>query len=152
MARAGKVIVGDVRKNFAAMPWLLKLITLNAALGILLIAATAVVPIKWASREVSPAEFWSSGAGPVMAIAMVLLFVSAYLLLERSAASRKLYLVSLSFAFATGPIVDHMVGARWTDVVAVVLLQPLVALLLILLLACYLYLNRDVQKYFERQS
>jgi hypothetical protein len=146
------VNVGVIRKNFAAMPWLLKLITLNAALGIVLIAATVAVPVNVYGREVAPSEWWSSGAGPVTAVAMALLFVSAYLLLERSAIARKLYLVSLSFAFATGPIVDHMVGARSTDVVAVVLLQPLVALLLILLLACYLYLNRGVQKYFERQS
>jgi hypothetical protein len=152
VAREGNIIMADLRKNFATMPWLLKLITLNAALGIVLIAATVAVPVNVNGLEVAPTEWWSSGAGPVTALAMALLFVSAYLMLKRSALARKLYLVSLGFAFATVPIVDHMVGNDMTFAAPDALSGPVFALVLMLVLGCYLHLNRDVQKYFERQS
>jgi hypothetical protein len=147
MARANKLIdqANSLRASFGAMPRLLKLITLNAVFGVALVAASVAVPFDVYGRKVPATEWWSSGAGPVLALAMVPGFASAWLMLRRSPLARKLYLSSFALLSLTGPLIAHLAGADATDAIPGLVL----CLLLIPLLGSYLYLSRDVQDYFR---
>ena len=148
MASENKVIGGtdSLRASFSAMPWLLKLVTLNAAFGLAMVAATAVVPFDAAGKKIPPEQWWSSGAGPVLALSMVPLFVAAYLMLRRSPRARQLYLCSFAFVTLISPIVWRLAGMDIARAIPGLVL----CLLLIPALGLYLYLNRSVGAYFDQ--
>jgi hypothetical protein len=126
------------------MPWLLKLITLNAASGLAMAAATAFVSIDAGGRKIPPWQWWSSGAGPILLLAMVPLFVSAYLMLRRSPKARTCYLSGFAFLALISPIVWWLAGMEIAPAIPGLLL----CLVLILGLGLYLYLDRGVRDYF----
>ena len=148
MANENKVIgrTSSLRASFSAMPWLLKLITLHAAFGLAIVAATAIVPVDAAGKKIPPWQWWSSGAGPVVALGMVPLFVAAYLMLRRSPRARQLYLCSLALLLLTSPIVWRLVGMDIAPAIPGLVL----CLLLIPALGLYLYFNRGVRAYFDQ--
>ena len=148
MASENKVIGGtdSLRASFSAMPWVLKLVTLNAAFGLAMVAATTVVPFDAAGKKIPPGQWWSSGAGPVLALAMVPLFVAVYLMLRRSPRARPLYLCSLAIVTLTSPIVSRLAGMDIAPAIPGIVL----CLLLIPALGLYLYFNGGVRAYFDQ--
>jgi len=142
---------GDSRENllsaFLAMPWLLKLITLNAACGVPLVLATIVgPPIYVGSNEISTSEWWASGAGVLVALAMIPVSASALLMLRRSARARKLYVSSVVLLSLTTPVAAYLT----TKDITTAFYELAFLLLLFAFIAGYLYFNRGVRDYFER--
>ncbi len=150
MVRANNVV--DHRESvtaaFGAMPWLLKLITVNACLGLVFIPVLIAVPsIDVIDRQIPASEFWSSGAGLVCAFALLPPLASAWLMLRRSPRARIIYLSSLTLL-----ALSTLVVARLTDTdMNAAMLNSGGQLLLASLLGCYLYLSRGVRGYFAGQ-
>jgi hypothetical protein len=137
-----------MRKNFMAMPILLKLLT-AAGFGVFLIAISTMRPhsiISVFGRPITASDWWASGAGPFLLIVALLFCASAVMMLRRSGHARLAYIVALIALSISVPYVSGVTGVG----VAAVSKSSLISnSLLTLVIALYLYLGRGTRNYFR---
>jgi hypothetical protein len=134
-----------VVRNFAAMPKLLKLLTASGIAIVLVPITMTFRPTRVSGREVAPAEWWSSGAGPLVAVACAFIATAAFLVLRRSRLGRPLFVLAALAQVALVPLGLRIAGAH--DAVPVPWL--LLHLVLVALLGLYLSKSGAVRKYFR---
>ena len=133
-------------KNFKEMPLILKFLTVHAV-GCLFFLVSSIFPHNSFSVEgttVTYFEWWSSGAGMLATIFGTLLPLSGYLLLKRASIARLFYLSSMLIAFYS-PVL-FLEGSKYPGGYYVS------SILLVLLLAGYLYLGKTAKAYFSSKG
>ena len=125
--------------NFKSMPLMLKFLTAQAIAGILLLIVS-VIPLasyRIDGRSVTHAEWWGSGIGVYASVWGVLLAIAGFLLVTRKPFSRPVYLGVLSLGLVTP---YFLFGGHWSS---------LFSLLIVAIIAAYLYLKTSVKQYFD---
>jgi len=133
-------------KNFKEMPLILKFLTVHAV-ACLFFIVSSIFPHNSFSVEgstVSYFEWWSSGAGTLATIFGTLFPLSGYLLLKRASIARVFYLSSMLIAFYS-PVL-FIEGSKYPGG------YYISSLLLVLLLAGYLYLGKTAKAYFSSEG
>jgi len=135
-------------KNFIAMPWLLRLLTMG---GLFVVGWTAasMLPdraIDVAGQPVSTSEWWASGAGPLALFVGLMMGVGAILMLKRSRYGRPTYVSAWLAMSISIPFVVHLSGGDPTRSMTALISNVVITALI----AVYLYGRRAVRDYFRR--
>jgi hypothetical protein len=136
-----------MRKNFIAMPTVLKLLT-AVGFGVLLMVLSTMRPhsmVRVFDRSVTASEWWASGAGPFMLIVAGLFCASAVMMLNRFKHARLAYIVALIALSISAPFVAGVTRVGETAVNPGIIPN----LLLTLAIALYLYLSKGARQYFD---
>jgi len=132
----------NVRSNFLAMPILLKLMTGHALVCVILFIVSVMPYDSYGidGCQVSQAEWWSSGMGPLMSLIGLFGFTAGISLLKKKRYARELYL-----AFITAGIVVPypFMGEAWFSVIGI---------LIVIAAGVYLFKNGAVASYFDHIS
>jgi hypothetical protein len=119
---------------------LLKLMTGHALVCVILFIVSLLPYDSYGidGRQVSRAEWWSSGAGPLASLIGLFGFAAGCALLKKANYSRQLYL-----AFLTGGFVVPypFIGEAWFS---------LIGIFIVTAAGVYLFKNKAVASYFER--
>lgn len=130
-------------RNFHDMPWLLRLLTIQALIMVLFLVGS-ILPV-WSfgidGRFVTYEEWWSSGAGIFASIMGILFPISGYLFLDKNKYARPVYVGSIILMFLC-----HVAVFGLGDQSILALL--IVVLIVVCLFAAYLYLSKSVNVYF----
>jgi hypothetical protein len=130
-------------RNFNEMPWLLRLLTVQALIMVLFLVGS-ILPV-WSfgidGRFVTYEEWWRSGAGIFASIVGILFPISGYLLLNKNKYARPVYLGSIIHMFLCQVAVFGLQGQS-------VLALFMVILIVVCLFSAYLYLSRSVKAFF----
>ena len=123
--------------NFKAMPTLLKFIT-SHAIACVVMLLMSIIPgstFRIDGRVVSYSEWWSSGVGLIASALGIAMPIAGVLLLKKFCYARPAYLFAVLFAFVSPyPLLGKSEGI-------------FVGLVIVGLLALYLYARKSVQRY-----
>jgi hypothetical protein len=136
-----------VFKSFKAMPSILKWLCVVGLVPPLFLFGTLIPngSINVDGKPMANSDWWSSGAGAVVAVLAIVMTAAEIMLLRRSKYGRPIYLIGMALTMASGPPIEKLLEPNATPY-----LQPLVFnLVIVVLVAWYLYGNKAVQKYFH---
>jgi uncharacterized membrane protein len=139
-----------VLKNLNDMPGIVKWLTAVGLVPVVFLVATLIPDgsVQVFGRAMANAEWWSTGAGIVVAILAFTSTAAAVLMLNRSRFARPIYLLNLLAAYVSGPII-----ARLTKSNAENPFWSLVAgLATVAAIALYFYKSKATGKYFRSPS
>lgn len=133
-------------KNFLAMPWLLKLMTLSAFSVLVFVIGSAVTtsPMMVFGEPVTASEWWRSGAGILTVGIAVIGSTAGVLILRRSRYGRPTYILTWAAATASLPLVAELTGKG----VAGSLPAAVFDLIVTVSIALYLHKSKAIQSYF----
>jgi len=129
----------QVRANFFAMPILLRLMTGHALVCVILFVVSVLPYDSYGidGRQVSQAEWWSSGVGPLVSLIGLLGFAAGWSFLKKKRYARELYLAFLT----AGLVVPYpFMGEAWFSVIGI---------FIVIAAGFYLFKNGAVASYFE---
>ena len=128
--------------GFKEMPVLLKFLTVHALACFLFIIAALVpaIPFSFNGEVISITEIWSSGIGIFTVYISLVMPFCAWLMLNRKAYSRIIYLLVLS-SVMIGPYV------YWKEKVGVIF-----GVIFVSLVTVYMYGMPSVRKYFASKN
>lgn len=137
-------------RNFMLMPGLLKLLTV-AAFGVAIWVVGSMAPngsIQVGDRQVSLAEWWRLGAGPLLAVVAALMTSAGIMMLGRYRHARLLYVVAwvglcISIPFVAA-VADIGIAASRSSLISNALLTVAIAM--------YLYFSKAARSYFSQSS
>jgi len=133
-------------KNFIAMPWLLKLMTISAfsVLGFVVGSVVTTSPIMVFGQPVTVSEWWSSGAGILTVTIAIIGGAAGVLMLRRSRFGRSAYILTWAVASASIPLIAALTGKG----IAGSLPAAIFDLAVTVAIAIYLHKNQAIQSYF----
>jgi hypothetical protein len=137
-------------RNFLAMPQILKLLTAAAAVLPLLCLASTLprTSIGLFGRQLTTAEWWSTGMRLMTTFIASVMCIAAFLMLRRSIYGRPVYIlawITLSFSI---PLAAHLTGTEASALIPLLVSN----LLLTSAIGAYLYLSASVRGYFDPVS
>jgi uncharacterized membrane protein len=136
-----------VFQNFKAMPGILKWLTVVGVVPPLFLLGTLIPngSINVDGKPMANSDWWSCGAGAVVAVLAIVMTVAEISLLRRSKYARPVFLIGMALTMASGPLIEKLLKPNATPH-----LQPLAFnLATVVLVAWYLYGSRGVNKYFH---
>lgn len=133
-------------KNFFAMPWLLKLMTLSAfsVLGFVVGSVVTTSPIMVFGQPVTVSEWWSSGAGILTVGIAIVGGAAGVLMLMRSRYGRPVYILTWAMASASIPLIAELTGKGIAGSLPAAAFDSV----LTLGIAIYLSKSQAIQSYF----
>ncbi len=140
----------DLFHNFRQMPPGLKMITgvsLASAVFVLM-SAEPGGHVTAFGMSVSVSQWWASGAGMVILVIVLLLFISAILMLRRSPWGRPLQVLAWLTLSASIPLIARLTSAPLAGIRA----ETGVNFLFALAIGVYLYGSKRVRDYFEAEN
>lgn len=130
-------------KNFREMPWLLRLLTMQALIMVFFLVGS-IFPV-WSfgisGKSVTYEEWWSSGAGIFASVIGILFPISGYLLLNKNKYARPVYIGSIILMFLCQVAVFGLGDQSLLSVFIVILI-------VVCLFSAYLYLSKSVKEFF----
>lgn len=135
-----------MRKNFIAMPPLLKLLT-TIVVGVPIFCIATAFPhqsISVFGRQMTSSEWWSSGTGPTTLVVGGVMVFAALLMLRRSRYGRLAYLLGLMVLSLSEPVIAYFTGSSFSAEIPPTIFD----LLFTALIGLYLYKSGAVQNYF----
>ena len=133
-------------RNFIAMPWLLKLMTMSAfsVLGFLVGSVITTSPIAVFGQPVAVSEWWSSGAGLLTVGIAIVGSTAGLLMLKRSQHARPAYILTWTLASLSLPIIATFTGKSVPGALPAAAFDLMVTVVI----AVYLYNNEAIRRYF----
>ena len=137
-------------RNFLAMPPLLKLLTASAFVVLLFVVGSAFrnSGIEVFGRQVSSANWWSSGAGLVTLIAGAILAASAILMLSRSRYGRPTYILGWVALDISILLISRITGTEVATAIPALISNVVITGVL----GAYLYKSKAISHYFYPTS
>jgi uncharacterized membrane protein len=129
------------------MPRILKWLTVIGLVPPLFLLGTLIPngSINVDGKPLANSDWWSCGAGAVVAVLAIVMTAAEILLLRRSKYARPVFLVGMALTMASGSLIEKLLKPNATPY-----LQPLVFnLAIVVLVAWYLYGSNSVKKYFH---